>query len=137
MLPLPVAIQVCLIQADCSLGGSCLAAGLCELHFGAIIRVSVGTNCLRSFSVSGSLSEILGLKASTLAEHPSAPLSLFHSLFPPLLFLFVYNSPSPAHTLFHLSDVRKIKGFAVVTGVCRHNIPPTPQLVVVWTVLGM
>lgn len=81
--------------------------------------------CALSLSLSGSLSEIWGLKASTSAKPPSAPLSLFHSLFPLLSpFLFVYNTPSPAHTLFHLSDVRKIKGFAVVTGFCRHNSPP-------------
>ena len=48
---LSVAIQVCLISADCFLGCSCLAAGLCELHFGAITHVSVGTNCLRSLSL--------------------------------------------------------------------------------------
>lgn len=67
-------------------------------------------------------------KRARWPEPPSAPLSLFHSLFPPLwLFLFVYNSPSPpAHTLFHLSDVRKIKGFAVVTGFCRHNTTHPP-----------
>ena len=48
---LSVAIQVCLISTDCFLGCSCLAAGLCELHFGAITHVSVGTNCLRSLSL--------------------------------------------------------------------------------------
>lgn len=41
-----------------------------------------------------------------------ASLSLFFILFPHVsLFLFVYNSLSPSYTLFHPSDVMKMKYF--------------------------
>lgn len=93
--------------------------GLCELHFGAITDVSVGTNYLCALSLSFYVWQSVGdlefesERVSQASLSSAVSFSLFFIFFSPhvSLFLFVYNSPSASYTLFHPSDVRKMKYF--------------------------